>query len=267
MNFIGNKTKPHRYRNSDKPSFKKILKLVIIIAALIFLIILALLIFEYSLDQYNKEDIPQTTNNSTYIEPVAQDISSFDFGSYNLACDWRLVVVNKYNEIPDNYNPNLCEFYDKTIDSRIKNDLEALISDAKKDNIDIWISSGYRSFDEQTSLFDAEVLSNITSGYDNVQALSLAERLVARPRKSEHHTGLAIDINGVQDSFKDTDAFKWMCSHCYDYGFILRYPEEKSNITGINFEPWHFRYVGVYHAKAIKNLDMCLEEYVYSLIK
>lgn len=267
MNFFNKNTKPQRYRIEEEPYSKKILKFIIIMVSLFLLTVLTLIIFEFSMDQYNKETNFETTGSAVSTKEIKPNIASYDFGSYNLACDWRLVVVNKYNEIPDNYNTNLCEFSDKMVDSRIKNDLDSLINDAKKDNINIWLSSGYRSFDEQTTLFDAEVVSNINSGHDNVEALSLAEKLVAKPRKSEHHTGLAIDINGVEDSFKDTEAFKWMCKNCDNYGFILRYPEEKTSITGINFEPWHFRYVGVYHAKAMKNLDMCLEEYVYSLIK
>lgn len=266
MRFNSKKVAKRHYKN-DKSTLDKVFRVFNISAALCLIIIFAIFSFCIYIDQIN-QDIPQNNfENTAYTEEPYDNIASFDFGSYNLACDWRLVVVNKYNELPDNYSEHLCEFSEKLIDSRIKNDLESMIFDAKKDGVDICLSCGYRSIEEQACLFDAEVLANISLGFSNDEALTKAESLVLRPRKSEHHTGLAIDINGIEDSFKDTDAFDWMCEHCYDYGFILRYPKDKCDITGINFEPWHFRYVGVYHAKAIKNLDMCLEEYVYSQIK
>ena len=95
-----------------------------------------------------------------------------------------------------------------------------------------------------------------------VMAEEVAEQSVARAGHSEHETGLAIDLNGVLETFADTEAYRWLQRHAYEYGFVLRYPEGKEEITGIRFEPWHFRYVGKEHARKMRLLNLCLEEYI-----
>ena len=94
------------------------------------------------------------------------------------------------------------------------------------------------------------------------EAVEVADRAVQKPGYSEHNTGLAMDFNTVNDSFKNTNTYAWLMEHAEDYGFVLRYPEDKEDITGIMYEPWHFRYVGVEHAKKMNELHMCLEEYI-----
>ena len=111
-------------------------------------------------------------------------------------------------------------------------------------------------------------------GMTRAEAEKKTEEYTARPKTSEHHTGLAIDITtdewesagkGLSISFENTDACKWLKANAHKYGFILRYPKEKESITKIKYEPWHFRYVGVEHATKIYNQGICLEEYIDSL--
>ena len=120
MNFFNKNTKPQRYRIEEEPYSKKILKFIIIMVSLFLLTVLTLIIFEFSMDQYNKETNFETTSSTVSTKEIKPNISSYDFGSYNLACDWRLVVVNKYNEIPDNYKDkfNLLRSLTNVRDSR-----------------------------------------------------------------------------------------------------------------------------------------------------
>ena len=108
-------------------------------------------------------------------------------------------------------------------------------SAAKEENLDIFISSGYRSYNRQKTLYN---------NYVSNDGKEEADTYSARPGHSEHQSGLALDVNTVDDSFANTEEAKWLVENCYKYGFILRYPKGKSNETGYKYEPWHFRYVG-----------------------
>ena len=114
-------------------------------------------------------------------------------------------------------------------------------------------------------MYEGEIEENVKSGMSQEEATAAADVAVARPGYSEHNTGLAIDFNGVTMDFENTKAFQWLQENAADYGFVLRFPKGKESITHIMYEPWHYRYVGVEHAKKMKELDMCLEEYLYYL--
>jgi outer membrane receptor for Fe3+-dicitrate len=102
----------------------------------------------------------------------------------------------------------------------------------------------------------------LKQGYNRPEAEKLARKVVAAPGTSEHNLGIAVDFNGVKDDFYKTEEYKWLTEHADEYGFILRYTKEKQNITKKIYEPWHFRYVGKEHAKAMKRMGLCLEEYI-----
>ena len=122
--------------------------------------------------------------------------------------------------------------------------------------------SSYRTYSYQNTLYNNRVQRFINQGYNEADAKATAATIVAVPGSSEHHMGLAVDINEVEEKFENTNAFKWLQENAADYGFIMRYPKDKQNITKIIYEPWHYRYVGVEHAKNMNQLDMCLEEYI-----
>lgn len=131
---------------------------------------------------------------------------------------------------------------------------------------DFLVQSAYRGEEYQRTLFDAQVCQCRQEGLAPAQAEEKAALTVARPGESEHETGLAFDIIAAGNAdlwdFEGTPQQKWLKEHCWDYGFIVRYPPDKEALTGISSEPWHFRYVGVTHARAMREQDLCLEEYL-----
>lgn len=184
--------------------------------------------------------------------------------------DWRLILVNKQHYIPENYEVSLVSINgnaSKQVDERVVEELEAMLSLAREDGIPLMIVSAYRSEDRQTSLFNTKVRKYMSKGMSYMDSYSEASGSVTPPGTSEHQLGLAVDILGsgqssLTEKFSETEAGIWLKKNCADYGFILRYPEGKEDITGIIYEPWHFRYVGKEHAQKIMDRGITLEEYL-----
>ncbi len=138
-----------------------------------------------------------------------------------------------------------------------------MFEDAHEDGVTNWqISAGYRSFDYQQELFDRQVADYREEGFSRENAISATRKTVADPGTSEHHTGLAFDITVPGTIFKGTEEQKWLHKHCWDYGFIIRYQEDKEKITGYLAECWHIRYVGLPHSLDMRDRNLCLEEYL-----
>ncbi len=181
---------------------------------------------------------------------------------------WNMILVNPDNLLPSNFEVDLVEVQNGyRVDKRIKDAVNAMFTAAKADGIDLLICSAYRSVDKQTQLFKNKTNEYINAGKSEEEAIAVAATIVARPGTSEHHTGLALDIvttsyQMLDDGFDQTSAFKWLYENCADYGFILRYPEDKQSITKIIYEPWHYRYVGEKTAKEIMAQKICFEEYM-----
>lgn len=186
-----------------------------------------------------------------YLKLVNPDISlSNDFIS-NVD---RVAIKDKYTSGSES---------SKYIDKRVKEHFENMCKAAADDGVTLISVSAYRSYNYQKNLYNRRVERCMREdGLNEEAAKKKAATIVAVPGTSEHHLGLAVDINSVETSFENTRAFRWLQEHAEEYGFILRFPKDKQNITKIIYEPWHYRYVGVEHAKAINNLDMCLEEYI-----
>ena len=176
--------------------------------------------------------------------------------------DTRRVFVYSEHKITEGTDSKLVEQFGIMLDERAMNAYGRMYAAAAADHITLWISSAYRDAAFQGRLYQQEIDDNLKKGMTENQAVEAAGRAVQQPGHSEHNTGLVIDFNGALDSFKNTNEYAWLMQNAADYGFILRYPEDKQDITGIMYEPWHFRYVGTEHAKNIKRLNMCLEEYV-----
>ena len=184
--------------------------------------------------------------------------------------DWRLVLVNKHQSIPDDYQVTLGAI--KTMkgtqycDERIIDDYLAMLQAAQDDNIALQVCSPYRTSEYQETLFNDHIKKYMRKGLSYMEAFQLSSVAVTVPGASEHQIGLALDIvtpshQQLTESFADTSAGKWLAENCYKYGFILRYPKGKEYITGIEFEPWHFRYVGVEAATVITERGITLEEF------
>ncbi len=182
--------------------------------------------------------------------------------------DWKLILVNKQNMVPSDYTFELGTIRGSIqADVRILDDLNTMIEDAKKDGIYLTVCSGCRDYNRQTVLFDKKIRNYMGKGMSYFDAYSIASQAVTIPGKSEHQIGLALDIicnhySDLNEGFADTDAGRWLAENSDQYGFILRYPKGKENITGIEYEPWHFRYVGQEAATSITEQGITLEEYV-----
>lgn len=183
--------------------------------------------------------------------------------------DWSLLLVNTYNKMPDGYNVQL-ESIDqyRSFDIRAIQHLTQMINDIRYAGIsNIWIQSAYRKPEDQQTLFENQVQAYIYQGYNEKTARELTEKVINKPWHSEHNLGLAVDFNYVNREFEDTAAFQWLQENAQEYGFVLRYAEEKEDITKVSYEPWHWRYVGKEHAKKMKSQNLCLEEYIEQITK
>lgn len=141
--------------------------------------------------------------------------------------------------------------------------LQTMLEAAAADGVTGWqISAGYRSYNYQQTLFDRQVKQYQAEGMSRDKAVSATRLTVADPGTSEHHTGLAFDVTVAGTTFKGTDQQKWLHKNCWDYGFIIRYQEDKEKITGFLAEAWHIRYVGVKHSVVMRDKNLCLEEYL-----
>lgn len=181
---------------------------------------------------------------------------------------WELLVVSGANPLPEGFEiPELTELKGgHAVDSRMYPALQQMMDDCRAAGLEPWICSSYRTREKQEELFQNKVESLLTLGYSEEAAQEEAARWVARPGTSEHETGLAVDI--VDKSYQildrkqeQTPVQQWLMENCARYGFILRYPTDKSELTGIGYEPWHYRYVGPEAAAAIMEQGICLEEY------
>ncbi len=189
------------------------------------------------------------------------------------------LLVNKQHPLPPAFEPaDLVTVRDLAGDlmtyerdgiQAVREAVEALIRmirAAEAEGVTPWkLREAYRTTAEQQRIFDNRVKSYEDAGNTHSQALAITRREVADPGCSEHHTGLAFDLNVPGEYFVDTAQYIWLKQHCWDYGFIMRYTDEKDDITGITGEEWHIRYVGAEHAVRMRDLDYCLEEYVDAL--
>lgn len=179
----------------------------------------------------------------------------------------RLLLINGSNPLPDDYDTNVRDYLVE-IDENYRNNnyvtqihkdvypyITAMVAAAQADGVDLKVWSPFRSYSIQNDLFQKQVER---VGGDEAKAATV----VARPGTSEHNTGLCADFNMADDAFEQTEMFTWMCENAENYGFILRYPEEKQSITGVIYESWHWRFVGIEVAKEMNSLGMTLEEYV-----
>ena len=180
--------------------------------------------------------------------------------------EWNLIVVNRWNAIPDDYSVTLTELSNGLkVDSRIYPYLQEMLSAAKDDGIYAVVGEAYRTSEEQKALFDDKILAFMIEGFPRKKAEEMAKEWVAVPGYSEHQLGIAVDINADKDFSTNEDVYQWLADNAYKYGFILRYPQWKVAVTGGGYEPWHYRYVGKEAAREIFEQDICLEEYLKKL--
>lgn len=179
-----------------------------------------------------------------------------------------LTLVNPWNSVPEGYAPQLTAIDDEqAVDSRCADELLRMLEDCKAAGCLPYVCSSYRTQEMQEFLYNNKIDRLINEGYSYYDAPEVAARSVAVPGTSEHQLGLAVDIIDEYYPYlnyyqENTYTQQWLMEHCYDYGFILRYPNGTTDITGIIYEPWHYRYVGYGPAQEIKALGVTFEEYI-----
>lgn len=245
------------------------MKYLLIISVLLILLAFVLTNFVFKRNDDEQENASETvtvTLPQTEIEPEEEE----DINADN---KWAMFLVNKQNPLPKDFDSiietELVYEGDKNgyVDKRAASYAKDMLAAAKEDGIDLWVISSYRTIQYQQENFDRSVQQRMDNGmtYDDAYADTLRE--VAMPGESEHNAGLAMDIMSAEYTsmddagFENTKAFEWLDKHAAEYGFILRYPKDKESITEIIYEPWHYRFVGIYYAKEIKKSGLCLEEY------
>ena len=182
--------------------------------------------------------------------------------------EWNLIVVNRWNELPEDYEVELTELSNgQMVDSRIYPYLQEMFDAARTEGVYPVVREGYRTAEEQQEILDDKIQSYINQGYSQVKAERTAKEWVALPGTSEHQLGIAVDINADKSKCSNEDVYGWLAENAYKYGFVLRYPPEKQKITGTSYEPWHYRYVGEEAAKEIYERGICLEEYFKQMIE
>lgn len=201
-----------------------------------------------------KEDESGSNPGKTLASPVPEDSS------------WMTIVVNRESYLPADFTVDLKDFGTVKVDYRIEEPLQSMIDAAKLDGITLTPCSAYRNVAEQRVLYENKCAEYAAQGYGEEAVKIYANQYLQPPGASEHHTGLAIDfltpgISSLDESFGQSPAYQWLVENAASYGFIERYPYAKEKVTGILWEPWHFRYVGVDNAKAIISMGICLEEY------
>ncbi|MGE5678172.1 MAG: D-alanyl-D-alanine carboxypeptidase family protein [Pseudomonadota bacterium] len=196
-------------------------------------------------------------------------------GNIGYLLNHELLLVNKGNTLDRSYIPSGLVYkkpakartsINVALDGRAMEQLDGMLEAAYNEGVSrLVITSAYRTFEKQTNLFNNKT-SLLSRRMSRKTAMEEASKVVALPGASEHQTGLAVDVNsegvGLVRNFADTTQGKWLADNSWKYGFVVRYPGDKSEITGIIFEPWHIRYVGNVHAEIMKSRNLCLEEYV-----
>ena len=192
-----------------------------------------------------------------------------------MLADPLMVLVNHTSKMPDDYTFDTKECgsataVNKTLQTVACDAFLSMQKAAAADGVTVWMQSGYRSVKYQPSLYERKTKYYLDKGYDNATAKEKAAAVVNPPGYSEHNCGLAADLNspehtGLDEGFEKTAAFRWLCEHAGDYGFILRYPKDAEDKTEIIYEPWHWRYVGVENAAKINASGLCFEDYIETL--
>lgn len=186
--------------------------------------------------------------------------------------NWSTMLVNAENPLPGDFSVktrSIAKYPDRSFDERAAAELEAMMDAAAGDGCPLYLVSAYRSVARQKALYERKVNYYLGKNYEPELAREQASKWVAAPGTSEHNLGLAADIvsakwynthDDLTEEFEDTPEFAWLMAHCAEYGFVLRYPADKTGTTGIGYEPWHYRYVGRDAAAYMNAQHLCLEE-------
>lgn len=196
-------------------------------------------------------------------EPIIWD--NYDPTNVLLSENWALALINKNYPLGKNYTPTtavVIEGSSVTADIRVAEAYRQMYNAALTEDIILTPYSGYCGYQRQKTIYENKVQAFILQGLSEEEAKQSAEKRVEPAGCSENGAGLAVDVLSASAGFATTNEYKWLIANAHNYGFILRYPDEKSEITGMIFQPWHWRYVGIEVAKEMKENNLCLEEFL-----
>lgn len=223
---------------------------------------------------------PELPSASTTPEAPAQSVpeQSDPFTAAEaqaMLADPRMVLVNHSSKMPDDYTFTTKECgsataINKTLQTEAADAFLAMQAAAAQDGVTVWMQSGYRSVAYQSDLYDRKTSYYLGKGLSEEEARRQAATIVNPPGYSEHNCGLAADLNCpeytvLDKGFENTEAFRWLCAHAEEYGFILRYPKESEAVTEITYEPWHWRYVGAENARLLNASGLCFEDAIAAM--
>ena len=223
----------------------------------------------YRQEQEKLKDVIAQEKEKTY--EVQKELDELKKESEKIELPWYLTLVNYDHPMEEGYVPELTEIErDHNVDARIADALKEMLSAAEEEGLNIIVCSAYRSVLRQEQVFNSSMEERRRQGMTLLEAYKETAKSVATPGASEHGLGLAVDLmssecDELDERQAQTREAQWLADHCHEYGFILRYPPEKIDITGIIYEPWHYRYVGKEDAKQIMEQNLTLEEYLQQM--
>lgn len=263
FNEYGNYIRNQRTSDRQKKRNRKIsrMKMRLLRVTVIVLFFVIVYIFALMLDYVIRNSFTEKNENSGF----ANTVDASDSNDYHSESDldWQLILVNKDNPVPDDYEVELTTLSNGVqVDSRVYPDLQKMFDDMRNEGIYPVVSEGYRTHEQQEKMMQDKIDAFMAEGYSKKAAKHMALEWVAKPGTSEHELGIALDINASANSqTTHEEVYQWLNNNAHRYGFILRYPEGKESITGIDYEPWHYRYVGEKAAREIYESGLTLEEY------
>lgn len=204
-----------------------------------------------------------TEEESSSDAPIVWD--SYDPAVELAGENWALTLINRAYPLDKKYSPTLSPVVEGssiTADSRVSDAYKLMYADALKEGYVLTPYSAYCSYQGQQTIYNNKIQSFIFQGMTEDEAKQNAEKRIEPAGCSENGAGLSVDIISASAGFSSTDEYKWLTQNAYKYGFVLRYPEDKTDVTGMIFQPWHWRYVGIDAATEMKNNNQCLEEYL-----
>ncbi len=254
-------------------SLKKILGAILLV---LLIGVLGVLVFLRQFGQVNSAPVPSPSPSPVVVATPTPSPTSTPTHSPEPYADkpeidissWEYTLANKENPLAEDYSPELTAVENgQNFDSRAADELNEFIAAAKAEELTVYITSSFRNYDTQEYLFNKKVNECISPDVSKDAAIEKAKTIVAYPGTSEHQLGLACDIvdkyyANMNETLESTALSQWMAAHSVEYGFILRYPKDKTDITGVMFEPWHYRYVGKEAAAYMTRNGLAFEEFI-----
>ncbi len=281
--MAGKNMRVRRYKSGKNYFWRRVLVAVLALVLLAALIVGAVALirhFSSGGDRGGASSTNTSTNTSTPPSSSAAAAGGSAAGSSSQTAsaptidksDWRLLLVGPNDPLPSGYVPQVVDtdYEGYQFDSRAVDAFNQMMADAAASGNRFWVVSSYRTVARSKELYEGKVQEYVDQGYSQQEAEEEAAQWIAPPGTSEHNAGLSADLVpaayfdgvGLEQVLEDEPEYQWLWSHCADYGFILRFPKGKEDVTGIHYEPWHFRYVGVEHAREITRRGITLEEYL-----